>query len=64
MLKLLLLLSSSLLLELTNTMILIVEILSGNCCNKENMLKNSTLSACQTLCLLRVSYNRYSSIFG
>ena len=40
--------------ELTNTMILTVEIVSGNCCNKENMLENSTLSVCQTLCLLQV----------
>jgi hypothetical protein len=35
-----------LLLELTNTMILIVEIGSSSCCNEENMLQNNALSAC------------------
>jgi len=45
-----------LLLELTNTMILVVEIASSSCCNKENMRENNALSACQTLyCLFHTT---------
>jgi len=38
-----------LLLELTNTMILIVEIACSSCWNTENVLENNALSECQTV---------------